>query len=60
MASPHNCPRCGSFETFRSHRKPVEYLLLGFRAFSCIDCKSRFHTFEFRKILSALRLPLPN
>ena len=51
MARPQSCPRCGSIETFRSHRRPLEYLMLGCRTFCCVDCQSRFLTFDFRKIL---------
>jgi transcriptional regulator NrdR family protein len=46
-----HCPKCGSPETYRSHRKPVEYLLLGCRSFCCVDCKKRFRTFDMRKVL---------
>jgi transcriptional regulator NrdR family protein len=51
MARSHNCPFCGRTDTFRVPRKPKEYLLLGYRAFSCGDCKGRYLMFEAAKLL---------
>lgn len=50
MAAPHTCPHCGSADTFRVHRKPKEYLLPGYRAHCCADCKTRFLVFELSKL----------
>lgn len=51
MECSHHCPRCGSTETFRVHRKPREHFLPGYRAYLCEDCKSRFLVFELSKLL---------
>ena len=51
MERSHSCPKCGSADTFRVHRKPKEYILLGCRAHCCADCKSRFLIFELNKLL---------
>ena len=51
MARVHNCPQCSSSDTFRVHRKPKEYLLLGYRAYLCADCNSRYLVFELDKML---------
>ncbi len=40
------CPYCGSMETFRSHRRLLERLLLGFRPFRCRACHSRFYAHQ--------------
>jgi hypothetical protein len=32
-------------QTSRSHRRPIEYFMLGFRFFRCGNCKRRFHNF---------------
>lgn len=45
MAALRTCPRCGSKETVRSRRRPVEHLLLLFRPFRCTDCQYRFFSF---------------
>jgi transcriptional regulator NrdR family protein len=39
------CPQCQSIDTSRSHRKPLEHLLLGFRFYRCNHCNCRFRTF---------------
>lgn len=51
MARAHSCPECGCTDTFRVHRRPKEYVLLGYRAFTCADCKSRYLLFEIGKLL---------
>jgi transcriptional regulator NrdR family protein len=51
MARAHNCPDCGCTDTFRVHRRPKEYVLLGDRAFCCADCKRRYLIFEIGKLL---------
>ena len=51
MARAHNCPTCGCTDTFRVHRWPKEYFLLGFRAFCCSGCDVRFLVFELGKLL---------
>jgi len=43
MTERRRCPYCGSSETFRSHRRLLERLLLGFRPFRCRACHSRFY-----------------
>ncbi len=51
MSRVHNCPHCSCTDTFRVHRNPREYLMLGYRAYLCGDCKSRDLVFEFGKVL---------
>ncbi len=50
MARSNTCPHCESTDTFRVHRKPKEYFLLGYRAFCCSDCKTRYLVFEVGKL----------
>jgi hypothetical protein len=50
MSRTPECPDCDSIDTSRSHRKPLEYLFLGFRFYRCNDCQRRFHTFLIRDI----------
>jgi hypothetical protein len=42
-----HCPRCGSAEVFRSHRRGTmeRYLLraIGMRPFRCVNCDARFY-----------------
>jgi len=45
MSRMPECPDCESVDTSRSHRKPVEHFLLGFRFYRCNHCQRRFHTF---------------
>jgi hypothetical protein len=35
MTEKRMCPNCGSVDTYRSHRRPLEYLLLMFKPFRC-------------------------
>jgi transposase-like protein len=51
VARVHNCPHCSSSDTFRVHRKTKEYLMLGYRAYLCADCNSRYLVFELGKML---------
>jgi len=51
MSRVHHCPHCNCSDTFRVHRKPKEYLLLGYRAYLCADCNSRYLVFELGKML---------
>ena len=51
MARDFHCPRCSCASTFRVHRKPKEYVLLGCRAFLCLDCRRRFLIFELNQLL---------
>lgn len=51
MAHDLPCPRCSCTATLRVHRMPKEYVLLGYRAFFCMDCRHRFLRFEFAKLL---------
>jgi transposase-like protein len=46
MTDRPRCPYCGSVETFRSHRRLLERLLLGFRPFRCRSCHSRFYAHQ--------------
>jgi transcriptional regulator NrdR family protein len=57
MARVHNCPHCNCTDTFRVHRRPKEYLLLGYRAYLCADCKSRYLVFELGKMLQWRSVP---
>jgi transcriptional regulator NrdR family protein len=50
MRRTPECPDCDSIDTARSHRRPIEYLFLGFRFFRCNHCHRRFHTFLLRDI----------
>jgi hypothetical protein len=50
MSRTPECPDCASIDTSRSHRKPLEYLLLGCRFYRCNTCNRRFHTFLLRDI----------
>ncbi len=50
MSRLPECPRCNSTDTARSHRRPMEHLLLGFRFFRCNQCERRFHHFLLRNI----------
>jgi predicted RNA-binding Zn-ribbon protein involved in translation (DUF1610 family) len=40
------CPNCGSVDTYRSHRRPLEYLLLMFKPFRCRICRHRFYAYQ--------------
>jgi hypothetical protein len=51
MARSHNCPQCGCTDTYRVPRKPKEYLLLGYRAFACGQCRHRYLRFDVGKLL---------
>jgi transposase-like protein len=51
MAIVHDCPHCSGTDTFRVHRKPKEYLMLGYRAYLCADCNSRYLVFDLGKML---------
>ena len=54
MTNVRKCPRCGSSDTARSHRKHVERLLLGVRPYRCNACQRRFFTFpSFERIRSS-------
>jgi transposase-like protein len=53
MNRPIECPRCQSTDTSRSHRKRIEYLLLGVRFFRCNQCQTRFHHFLLSNIWQA-------
>jgi hypothetical protein len=50
MSRMPECRACRSIDTARSHRRPIEYLLLGVRFFRCNHCHRRFHTFLLRNI----------
>ncbi len=51
------CPRCGSYDCLRSHRRLPEYLLsaFGILPWRCFDCKRRFYgrKVPFRYLLYA-------
>jgi len=51
MAHSHDCPHCGCKDTLRVHRKPLEHLKLGYRAFLCVGCNTRYLRFEPGKLL---------
>ena len=51
MPRSQDCPRCSCPATFRVHRKPKEYFLLGWRAFCCLHCRRRFLRFDLGKLL---------
>jgi hypothetical protein len=57
MSKVHNCPHCGCTDTFRAHRNAREYLMLGYRAYLCGDCKSRYLVFELGKVLQFRSTP---
>jgi transposase-like protein len=57
MARVHVCPNCSCTDTFRVHRKPKEYFLLGYRAYLCADCNSRYLVFELGKMLQWRSVP---
>ena len=46
MSERAKCPYCGSSESFRSHRRLLERLLLGFKPFRCRACHSRFYAHQ--------------
>jgi hypothetical protein len=51
MARAQQCTYCGCDVTFRVYRKPGEYFLLGYRAFCCGECTTRYIHFEIGKLL---------
>jgi hypothetical protein len=51
MSRVHKCPHCSCTDTFRVHRNPREYLMLGYRAYLCAECKSRYLVFDLGKVL---------
>ena len=51
MARSHDCPHCGCKDTLRVHRKLAEHLRLGYRAFRCMGCNSRYLQFNAGKLL---------
>jgi len=46
MTEKRMCPNCGSVDTYRSHRRPLEYLLLMFKPFRCRICRHRFYAYQ--------------
>ncbi len=46
MTERYSCPFCGSIRTYRSHRRPLEYLLVIFKPFRCHTCNHRFYHFQ--------------
>jgi rubredoxin len=46
MPEKRMCPQCGSFDTFRSHRRLIEYLLVVFKPFRCRSCRHRFYAYQ--------------
>jgi hypothetical protein len=46
MTEKRMCPQCGSLDTFRSHRRMMEYLLLMFKPFRCRSCRHRFFAYQ--------------
>jgi len=39
----HPCPKCGSDQTTRFHRKAIERLLIVFLPYRCFQCDHRFY-----------------
>jgi len=42
MTLLRKCPRCGSNQTIRSHRRLLERLLFALKPYRCADCHHRF------------------
>ena len=45
MTILRKCPRCGSGDVSRSHRKRLEHLLVGIKPYRCNSCQRRFFIF---------------
>jgi predicted RNA-binding Zn-ribbon protein involved in translation (DUF1610 family) len=45
MPPTHKCPRCGSVEIVRSHRRPWERILFFLKPYRCNSCQRRYFSF---------------
>jgi transcriptional regulator NrdR family protein len=46
MLSNPKCPQCGSYDTTRSHRRPIERVFKIVKPYRCDFCSHRFRVIQ--------------